>query len=437
MSRCAASASFSSRSSRFSGPMAATAPDPGQYAVYDVNTMAASATKLHSNPSFGAFGGQSSRELPWKREIHESVENVAPIRSSFGSGSRRNSSPSAAFSGAGNRFAAPKEGTPGPGSYASTRSPLSPSTRLNRSASFGSRSRRFNTVKVTGPNPGAYDPKPGAFASALQKPRSQDSGFGSRSRRGSPFATADAENNAPAPGTYDASASTGAFAGASSARGSKGSVSAAFASRSSRFDRPGSASQSAGPDPTAYSPAAYGSMAQVAVKTFNKNSTRGGSGFGTSARRPDVTTFGTQYNRQATPGPGQYDESNRAGSSRTRASSPSSAFASRTPMHDSYHLKTAAPAATEYDAHRGSGMAAAATKSFNKLAGTGKFGPRAARALEATPVDESPAPGAYTAQDPTRPTCTATAMSSHGRPSSAFSSKEERDTSRWTGAGRD
>ena len=86
---------------------------------------------------------------------------------------------------------------------------------------------------------------------------------------------------------------------------------------------------------------------------------------------------------------------------------PSSAFASKTAMHDSYLRNADAPAATAYDANRFTGMAAQASRSFNKHAGTGRFGPRAARPLEGRNVlDETPAPGAYVAADPLRPTCT-------------------------------
>ena len=85
-------------------------------------------------------------------------------------------------------------------------------------------------------------------------------------------------------------------------------------------------------------------------------------------------------------------------------------------------------------------MAASAAKSFNKHVGTKNFGPRAARPLEGPrhDVDGTPAPGSYgAAADPNRPTCTATAHSVRGKPSSAFSATERRDTSRWTGADRE
>jgi hypothetical protein len=440
---CAATASFSSRSSRFNVPSGVLTPDPGHYESFEVNTMGAAARSLSRSPSAGAFGGRSGRDLPWQRPADGqgggSTED-APLRSSFGGGSARGAAPSAAFAGHGGRFATPRDATPGPGSY-SARSPLSPSTRLNRSASFGGRSKRFGSMKEENtPAPGTFDAKPGAFDNATRKPRTNSSGFGSRSTRGSPFAASMEANNAPAPGAYDTH-SSGAFAGASSAR-SPGAGSAAFASRSGRFDRPGTTNANAGPDLNAYSPAAYGSMAQAAGKTFNKHSHRGGGGFGTSARRPDAPS-GT--NKEATPGPGSYADENDArrafpkGSS-ARSASPSAAFRSTTAMHGSYMRKTDAPVGVTYNAHAATGMAAQASKSFNKLAGTGRFGSRAARPLEGPrpgQYDETPAPGSYAASDPTRPTCTAAAHSARSRPSSAFSSTERRDTSKWTGAERE
>lgn len=269
---CAANASFSSRSSRFGGAMPATAPDPGSYDSYNINTMAAAAKSLSRSPSAGAFGGRSVRDLPWHRQSDDgATAEDAPVRSSFGSASARGAPPSAAFAGHANRFVTPRDSTPGPGSY-SARTPLSPSTRVNRSASFGGRSQRFGNFKeAQTPAPGTFDAKPGAFAEALRKPRAGGSGFGSRSHRGSPFAASVDANAAPAPGAYDAA--NGAFASAASTARASSPRSASFASRSSRFDRPGSTQANAGPDPTAYDPLAYGSMAKAAGKTFNKHPT--------------------------------------------------------------------------------------------------------------------------------------------------------------------
>lgn len=422
--------------------MPATAPDPGAYDTYERSTMAHAAT--HQSPSHGSFGGRSARDLPWNRGdfYGDASENCAPLRSSFGSASARGA-PSAAFAAsAKDRFAAPKDSTPGPGAYAPGRAPLSPSNRLNRSSSFGGRTKRFGSFKdAETPPPGAFEAKPGAFDAAARKPRSTNSsGFGSRSQRRSPFGgpTSDA-TAAPAPGQYDAYSTTGAFRAASPTPTRPGSGSAAFASRSSRFDRPGSAQVAEGPDPTAYNTATYGSMASAA-KTFNRTAKSGGGSFGTSTRRPEHAA-GTP--RELTPGPGQYDEnrSNSVGGRRGGSPArPSSAFASKTPMHDSYVRKMAdvAPSGNEYEPHR-DGIATTATKSFNKHAGTGKFGPRATRPLDSTRhADGSPAPGSYSGADPTRPSMHAAANSARdSKAATAFGGTAMRDTSNWTGANRE
>jgi len=394
---------------------------------------------MNRSGSSGAFGGRSGRDLPWQADgtsNGESSEN-APVRSSFGSQSARGGVPSAAFSGAGDRFALPKPLTPGPGAYSGERAPLTPTNRINRSASFGGRSKRFGTFKEEDtPGPAQFAGKPGAFAAVTKSRNNHSSGFGSRAERASPFGVRASADVAPAPGTYDAHSSTGAFAAAqSSGRGPATPTSAAFASRSTRFDRPGSARTNEGPDPTAYNAQTYDSMASKAGKTFNKSFGSGGGGFGTSTRRPDVTS--TPRDADQTPGPGAYEDDRKAADSR-RASQgrPSAGFASKTAMHESHIRKNDAPPA-EYDVHRSFGMAATAAKSFNKNVGTNRFGPRAARPLEGggrNVLDDTPAPGAYSAQDPTRPTCTATAQSARGRPATAFSSSAVRDTARWTGA---
>lgn len=412
--------------------MVANAPDPGHYEAYDHNTMGAHASAVGRRQSTGAFGGHSSRNMPWQGAGYGAAGDDAPVRSTFNS-TPRSASPSAAFAGSRGRFDDGKEGTPGPGAYAPARTPLSPSTnRLNRSSSFGGRSKRFGVLKEdVNPAPGQFEAKPGAFASASKK---ASKGFGSRSSRTSPFAGSADANAAPPPGAYDAHAGHGAFPRASSPRPAP--TSAAFKSRSSRFDRPGTATGNAGPDPTAYDSHSYDTMAGNANRTFNKMSSRGGGGFGSSARRPDFGSANSGSTpRESTPGPGSYAEARSASPRQVR---PSSAFASKTASHESYLRKTDSPATTAYDAYKNDGMGAQAAKSFNKHAGTGKFGSRAARPLDnAGRHEDTPALGSYAATDPSRPTIgAAAAHSSRGAPT-AFSSTETRDTSKWTGAGRE
>merc|ERR1719473_951677 len=157
---------------------------------------------------------------------------------------------------------------------------------------------------------------------------------------------------------------TGAFTDRSSARSKS---SASFASRSSRFGRDAAAQASASvPDPTAYNPDTHSGMAKSATKTFNKMSSKGGAGFGTSARRPEVDQFAAKEG----PAPGSYVHEERFGlaSDRRAAARPSSAFASKSKGHDGHIRQNDAPGATDYaDAHARTGMAAQATKSFNKL----------------------------------------------------------------------
>lgn len=428
MSRCAASASFSSRSGRFGRETYPQGPDPGQYeSAFASDSMAAQARKsMSKNPSAGAFGGRAARDMPWsdKNVESEGGVNEAPVRSTFAA--QRGSAPSAAFAGQSNRFAAVPGGTvtPGPGEYKAQPSPLQSSNRINRSSSFGSRSKRFVGIKMEDtPAPGTFAPKAGAFDSASQKRRSSFGAFGGRSARESPFAAAGVQNAAPAPGSYDASASTGAFTDRSSSRSKS---SAAFASRSSRFGRDlASQASAAVPDPTSYNPSAYTGMAREATKTFNKMAGKGGVGFGTSARRPEAD----QFKGHEGPAPGSYvaneDKFGQA-SDRRAAARPSSAFASKSKGHDGHIRQSDSPAATDYaDAYANTGMAAQATKSFNRLARSGSFGSRAKRQLGEN-AQNTPGPGSYSdAKDPLRPSCETTATSARGARSSVFASTSQ------------
>ena len=380
---------------------------------------------MSKNPSAGAFGGRAVRDMPWseKNVQSEGGVNEAPVRSTFAS--QRGAAPSAAFAGQSNRFAAVPGGTstPGPGEYKAP-SPLQSSNRINRSSSFGSRSKRFVGMKMEDtPAPGTFAPKAGAFDSASQKRRSSFGAFGGRSARESPFAAAGVQNAAPAPGAYDASASTGAFTDRSSSRSKS---SAAFASRSSRFGRDlASQASAAVPDPTAYNPSAYTGMAREATKTFNKMAGKGGVGFGTSARRPEAD----QFKGHEGPAPGSYaaneDKFGQA-SDRRAAARPSSAFASKSKGHDGHIRQSDSPAATDYaDAYANTGMAAQATKSFNRLARSGSFGSRAKRQLGEN-AQNTPGPGSYSdAKDPLRPSCETTATSARGARSSVFASTSQ------------
>merc|ERR1719253_1856283 len=104
------------------------------------------------------------------------------------------------------------------------------------------------------------------------------------------------------------------------------------------------------------------SMAASANRSFNKSVQRGTGGFGTSARRTS-DMMGARATADG-PGPGEYAP-DISDASTERSARPSSAFASTTSKGD-YVPKTDAPSGGAYDAHANDGMAAVATKTFNK-----------------------------------------------------------------------
>uniref|UniRef100_A0A7S2NC10 Uncharacterized protein n=1 Tax=Haptolina brevifila TaxID=156173 RepID=A0A7S2NC10_9EUKA len=421
-------AAFKSNSSRFSGPRGAMqGPVPRDYMqnYFDMGPAAARAGASRR----GSFGGSASREMPWHKSSTEapgaatSASNEAPVPSSFNSSSHL-SVPSAAFKGSGDRFYKSNQSTPGPGSY-SARTPLSPSNRMNRSSSFGSKTRRFAMKQQDGPGPGEFEAKPSAFASASQqRSRPGSSGFGSRSARASPFDVSRKEDTAPAPGAYDTAAS-----GAFTARGTNGrsaSPSGAFRSGSSRFGRTYDKGQS-GADPGAYDPSEYQSMARNAGRSFNKASSNGASGFGTSLRRQEVVKV------TEGPGPAAYNSEGataRGGSPR-RGGGASSAFASRTKGGEAHIRKSEGPnGASDFDPHAMTGMAASSRKSFNAFSSSGRgLGPRAEREVVRQPrMGSMPGPGAYGV---TGPSCERQAISSRAKPSLWASSTSGRDPTTW------
>ena len=130
------------------------------------------------------------------------------------------------------------------------------------------------------------------------------------------------------------------------------------------------------------------------------------------------------------PGPGEYAP-DVVDVSDGQVQKPSSAFASTTRKGD-YVPKSNVPSATDYDAHTNDGMAAVATKTFNKSAGTGGFGSRAARQTHQT--TSTPGPGEYAHADPVRPTVDSGLKANKGKVSGAFASTTLRaDPSNWRG----
>ena len=147
-----------------------------------------------------------------------------------------------------------------------------------------------------------------------------------------------------------------------------------------------------GPGAQSYSTANVNSMAGNVNKSFNKSAQSGTGGFGTSARR--TSEIGIAARGADVPGPGEYapDISDAA----PQSARPSSAFASRTNKGD-YVRKTDAAGVGDYDAHTSDGMAATATKTFNrKSLGSMGSSKRFMPAKEAVQGDYSGArPGAF------------------------------------------
>ena len=417
-------AAFSSRSSRFNGSSGAMlGPVPGAYEV-NYHDMATQAVRAGGTPRRASWGGTQSRDMPWQKNSERQAERVEsdsenkPVRSTFGS-SAQASVPSAAFSGSGDRFYKPSQGTPGPGAY-SERVPLSPSNRMNRSSSFGSKTKRFVAPKSDTPAPGQFDAKPSAFSSGSQRSRAGSSAFGSRSARGSPFEVKHTEDAPPPPGAYDHS--SGAFA--TPRAGRSASPSAGFRSGSSRFVK---ANEGEGAAPGTYEGHDYHAMARNAGKSFNKASANGTGGFGTSARRSEVAKAADG------PGPAAYDASEAVGGRKSEAR-PSSAFASKTKGGEAHIRRSESPGgASTYDPHKATGIAASSSRTFNRLAGSGRGAVgRSERASNGTSVaSEAPGPGAYGIADPNRPSCERQASSSRGKASSWAVSSTTRDPFTW------
>ena len=279
--------------------------------------------------------------------------------------------------------------------------------------------KRFTEVKVSAP--GDYSgAKPGAFASSAKKNGAQNTGFGGTSSRVSAFAAAAkaAEENASSHLTYDGAYNgTGAFAKANQATNRP---SGSFASKSSQR---AAVSAPEGPGAAKYNTAAVGSLASGANHSFNKSHQRGTGGFGTSARRSSEMSA-----RDAdVPGPGEYapDISDAAPAAR-----PSSAFASTTRKGET-HVRQIDSTNLDYDAHTTDGMAATATKTFNKKAAGGTFGLGSKRQTHET--KDTPGPGEYTQADPVRPTVDSGLKASKGRGTGAFASTTLRDSGQWSG----
>jgi hypothetical protein len=416
-------------------------PSNGADAYYDISdhTMAAQSNKSFNKKTNGTFGSTGRDSNSWlnkggtrdentprsgtpngNRRASHTPSDMAPLRSTFGANANahRQKGPSAAMGG-GSRFAPTKQAAPGPGEYYTP-----PALGAQKSGNFNKSgngtmgtTKRFQAAKEAAP--GDYsDARPGAFTKS-QNGRSSNTGFGGTVSRVSVFELAAnaAAANASSHLSYDAHASTGAFAKAMQATGAS---SAAFASKSSQHGSAAKAEGERGAD--FLNLQASGSMAKAAGSSFNKSLKAGTGGFGTSAKRGSDMLSARSADA---PGPGEYDLSQRVDSK------PSAAFASTTKKEAPYVRDVSDGAGmSEYDAHKSDGMAATASKSFNRHVGTGGFGPRAAREMHGKSRD-TPGPGEYQSADPSKPTVDNHAKSSKGKVSGAFASTTLRDTSSW------
>ena len=290
---------------------------------------------------------------------------------------------------------------------------------FNRKSSFGSMgtSKRFAPTKeAIQADYNIEAAKPGAFSKSQNGIGRQNAGFGGTAKRETYADELVRKGEETSHLSYDAYASTGAFAKASEATGGN---SAAFASKSSQRNK---IHINEGPAANAYNTAAVNSIASA--KSFNKSHQMGTGGFGTSARRT-TGPISAKGHESGSLGPGEYapDLVDISDGANDKPQKPSSAFASTT-RKDVVHRATAS-ADADYDAHADDGMAATATKSFNKKVGGG-FGAGPKRQIH-QPKD-TPGPGEYQHADPSRPTVDTEAKASKGRPSGAFASTTLRDT---------
>lgn len=274
----------------------------------------------------------------------------------------------------------------------------------------------LSAEKENAPGPGEYsDARPGAFNKSQSSARS-NTGFGGTSSRVTAFEQAAnrAASNASSHLSYDVR-DAGSFAKDKSAGSS-----AAFASKSSQRSVQ---KVSEGPSAGSYDTSSVNSLASGANKSFNKSLAAGTGGFGTSAKRcsQQLSARGADA-----PGPGEYQP---AAVTEQRSKGPSSAFASTTAKAEPVR-PSADTSASDYDPHAADGMAAHASKSFNRNAGTSAFGPRSARQIHER--DKlTPAVGEYDVSDPIKPTLAGNTQSSRGKATAGFASTTLRDPSQW------
>ena len=360
------SSAFASKSEQHTATKAAATPGAGSYNSAR-GSMAADAGKTFNKSAAAGTGGFGTSV---RRAEFSAPREDAPGPGAYDASStnRIDARPSSAFASKSVKQAELRQtAAPSVGSYDahSTDSMAATATKtfnknVDKVAMGGGSSRFAPAAKDTAPGPGEYTDlsSTGAFSTSKSHSRMTNTGFGGTSGRKSTFD----EVRSEAPDTYYAT--VGAFDKAAEA---SAAPSAGFASKSSQR---ASVEAAATPGAGSYN-SARGSMAADAGKTFNKSAAAGTGGFGTSVRRAEFSAP-----REDAPGPGAYD----ASSTNRIDARPSSAFASKS-VKQAELRQTAAPSVGSYDAHSTDSMAATAKKSFNVKAGTGHFGPRAARQM--------------------------------------------------------
>jgi hypothetical protein len=431
-----ASSAFASSGPRlFEKNAAPEAPDAGSYDVSQ-HTMASQANRQKKAVGSFGTGRDTSGWLSGAAAQNSTPRNSSPrgrttgiarsdetskVYSSFGGTPSK--SRAASTMGGGARFAPTKTATAaGPGDYYTP-----PALGANKSSNFNKSSngtmgtsKRFGPVKEA--VQGDYsDARPGAFERSKSTSGARaNTGFGGTAARVTgPQVIEKSSTNLSYDGAY---ASTGAFAKATQA----GTTSAAFASKSVQRT---TMSAKDGPAPGAYNVHAAAESG-FSSKSFNKSMASGTGGFGTSAKR--TMDLGKPA-AEDVPGPGMYAPDISDGGGHATESRPSAAFASSTSK--SVEVRNAdAPSCFDYESHAHDGMAAVATKSFNRHVGTGSFGSKAARPMHEK-KEVLPGAGEYNAVHPSKATVEATVKAGKGKVSGAFASTTLRDTTNWAMSG--
>ena len=443
---------------------ARAAREGGADAAYDISTTGAFAAvaKKSKKPS-AAFASKSTKETAVKLDMG----GDPGLYDAYGGSSMGQASKSfnkSINSGAGGfgttavrdtgaNIATAAEYTPGPGAYTAAKSTAfgaSASVSTAGSAAFASSTAldsRNATIDVTdAPSGPAYDAHLAdsmAVAAAKSHNKSSSGTMGKSKRMADVVEAAPGDYTLPTAFGASKSASTlsnvgfggtasrsDAFEAKEAAPGdfylgqgafdlkSTGGVSAAFKSKSERGN---SVKLNEVGDPGAYNPYDNTTLAAQTSKSFNKSLQNGAGGFGVGAKRSELTLVNDA------PGPGAYDATD--GLFEKADHTPSAAFASTSEARPSEKLGSAPDVDYDAVAADGLGLAAAASRTFNRssMSGAGGFGAQLPRTLHAKPND-APGPGEYSLSDPLSE---ANLRKTRDKESGGFASGALRDSDDW------